>query len=59
MGYIEIRKLTPADELWVCDGCNQEGVKANGKEVKDSYNDVLLWFCFNCVEREKRGNSIA
>jgi len=55
MGYIEMRKLTPADELWVCDDCEQEGVRANGKEIKDSTNDVVMWFCYNCVQRTLRG----
>jgi hypothetical protein len=54
MGYIEMRKLTPADELWVCDSCNQEGVRANGKEIMGN-DEIVMWFCYNCVQKELRG----
>ncbi len=49
MGELFIRKLTEADQLWLCDNCNQEGVRANGKDIKDSINEVVMWFCYNCV----------
>jgi hypothetical protein len=52
MGYVEVRKLTPADKLTVCDSCEQEGLYASGKVIEDSYNEVVLWFCFNCVQKE-------
>ena len=55
MGYIEMRPLTPADELWVCDDCEQQGVKANGKVITDTQNEVVLWFCYNCVNKTLRG----
>ena len=51
MGYIEMRPLTPADELWVCDSCTQKGVRANGKDIKDSHGEVIMWFCYNCVNQ--------
>jgi hypothetical protein len=25
-------------------------VDANGKEIRDSVNEVVLWFCYNCVQ---------
>jgi len=51
MGYVEVRRLTSADELWVCDSCNQQGVRANGKDIT-SNKEVVMWFCYNCVQRE-------
>ena len=53
MGELFIRRLTDKDELWVCDNCNQEGVRANGKEIKNN-GEMVMWFCYNCVEKEKR-----
>ena len=55
MGHIQIRKLTPADELWLCDNCNQEGVRANGYEVLDSFNEIVLWVCYTCKHRLYKG----
>lgn len=52
MGEMFIRKLTEADQLWVCDNCEQEGVVANGKSVEVN-EDVVMWFCYNCVENGK------
>jgi hypothetical protein len=49
MGELFIRKLTEADELWVCDSCNQEGVRANGKDLHGQ-KEVVMWFCYNCVK---------
>ena len=54
MGELFIRKLTEADELWVCDDCEQQGVRANGKEIKDTTNEVVMWFCYNCVQKTLR-----
>ena len=53
MGYVEMRILTEADRIEKCDNCNQEGLYASGKEVKDSHKEVVLWFCFNCVANKK------
>lgn len=50
MGNLFVRKLTEADELWVCDNCNQEGVRANGREIQ-SVKEVVMWFCYNCIEK--------
>jgi hypothetical protein len=52
MGELFIRKLTDKDELWVCDDCGQEGLKASGKAVIDK-GEMVMWFCYNCVERVK------
>lgn len=48
MGEIYIRNLTPADRIEVCDNCEQQGVYANGKEVKNDMGEILMWFCYNC-----------
>ena len=53
MGELFIRKLTDQDELWVCDDCGQEGLKASGKAIM-SNKEMVMWFCYNCVERVKR-----
>jgi predicted RNA-binding Zn-ribbon protein involved in translation (DUF1610 family) len=50
MGELFIRKLTEADELWVCDSCNQEGVRANGRDIHGQ-KEVVMWFCYNCIEK--------
>ena len=56
MGYVEMRPLTSADELWICDSCNQEGVRANGKEIQDN-KEVVMWFCFNCTNKAVNGQN--
>ena len=50
MGEISIRRLTPADQLWLCDSCQQEGVRANGKDITSTSGEFVMWFCYNCVE---------
>jgi predicted RNA-binding Zn-ribbon protein involved in translation (DUF1610 family) len=50
MGELSIRKLTSADELWVCDDCGQEGIRANGREIH-SNQEMVMWLCFNCVQK--------
>ena len=54
MGELIIRRLTKDDELWLCDDCGQQGVKANGKDITTSTGEFVMWFCYNCVERVKR-----
>ena len=55
MGYVTARKITPNDRMETCDSCEQKGVYANGKETKDSYGEVIIWVCYNCVEKQLRG----
>ena len=56
MGYVSMRRITPNDRIETCDSCEQQGVYANGKEIKDSSNtEVFMWFCYNCVEKQLRG----
>ena len=56
MGYVSMRRITPNDRIETCDSCEQQGVYANGKEIKDSSNtEVIMWFCYNCVEKQLRG----
>ena len=50
MGYVTARRITPNDRIEKCDSCEQQGVYANGKEIKDSVNEVVMWFCYNCVQ---------
>lgn len=52
MGELFIRKLNEADQIWVCDNCEQEGVVANGKSVEVN-EDVVMWFCYNCIANNK------
>jgi ribosomal protein L37AE/L43A len=54
MGKMFIRELTSQDELWVCDDCGQEGIRANGRSITTNRNELVIWFCYNCVERVKR-----
>ena len=51
MGEMYIRKLTPQDEIWVCDDCKQTGVRANGQDITDTSGEVVMWFCYTCAER--------
>lgn len=54
MGYVSFRRITPNDRIEPCDNCEQQGVYANGKEVKNPNTDeVILWFCYNCVTNDK------
>ena len=50
MGYVSARRITPNDRIERCDSCEQQGVYANGKEIRDSVNEVVMWFCYNCVQ---------
>lgn len=52
MGEMFIRKLTEADEVWLCDNCANEGVRANGKEIVGTGNLSILWFCYNCIQEK-------
>jgi hypothetical protein len=54
MGYVSARKITPNDRMETCDDCEKKGVYANGKEIRDDVNEVVLWFCYNCVEKTLR-----
>jgi ribosomal protein L37AE/L43A len=54
MGEMFIRRLTDKDELWLCDDCGQEGVRANGKDIQDTSGQTVIWFCYNCVQKVTR-----
>ena len=49
MGYIEMIKVS-ADQLDVCDKCNQQGLRESGRTVILG-DEIILWFCFNCKEK--------
>jgi hypothetical protein len=49
MGYIEMIKVS-ADQLDVCDNCNQQGLKTSGRYMWRN-DEYLMWFCFNCKEK--------
>lgn len=53
MGEIFMRSLTEADQLWLCDDCGQQGVRANGKDIILN-NEVVMWICYNCVHKAKQ-----
>lgn len=53
MGYFEIVKVT-SDQLDLCDQCDQQGLKTSGRMINDEYSQDILWFCFNCVEAQKK-----
>jgi len=53
MGFVSSRLITDRDEIWVCDDCGQEGIRANGHEITAN-NEVVIWFCFNCVQKVRR-----
>lgn len=55
MGYVQMRRITPNDKIEVCDRCEQKGVYANGKEIKDTYGTVVMWFCYNCSDKVVNG----
>ena len=57
MGYVEIVRRVQDHELDICDQCGQQGVKENGKMITDNYSQDILWFCYNCVETQKRSLS--
>jgi hypothetical protein len=50
MGYVEAFRVTP-DQLSLCDSCNQDGLTTSGRAIRDSVNEVVMWFCFNCVNQ--------
>ena len=53
MGYVEVRRVTP-EELTVCDSCSQDGLITSGRFIEDSYGVPVLWFCFNCVNKNTK-----
>jgi hypothetical protein len=54
MGELFIRRVTEKDQVWLCDECGQDGIRANGKDITDTSGQLVMWFCYNCVEKEKR-----
>jgi len=52
MGEIFMRSLTEADQLWICDYCEQQGVRANGKDIVHN-GETIMWYCYNCVQKGK------
>ncbi len=50
MGYAEIIHVS-AEELELCDSCNQEGRLIKGQFITDSSGQPVMWFCFNCVNK--------
>ena len=50
MGYVEMIQVTP-DQLTLCDSCGHEGLTTTGREIFDSHDVPILWFCFNCVRK--------
>jgi hypothetical protein len=54
MGELSIRRITDQDQVWICDKCNQQGIRANGKDITTSQDEFVMWLCYNCVEKEKR-----
>lgn len=57
MGYVEIVRRVQDHELDVCDQCGQKGLRTSGRTITDAYSQDILWFCFNCVEAQKRSLS--
>jgi hypothetical protein len=57
MGYVEIVRRVQDHELDICDQCGQQGVRENGKMITDNYSQDILWFCYNCVEAQKKSLS--
>jgi hypothetical protein len=57
MGYVEIVRRVKDHELDTCDQCGQQGVRENGKTITDNYSQDILWFCYNCVEAQKKSLS--
>jgi hypothetical protein len=54
MGYVEIVGRVSDHELDTCDQCGQQGVRSNGKTITDNYSQDILWFCYNCVQKQTR-----
>lgn len=52
MGYVEIIPVT-ADQLDICDECCHQGLKSSGKTIRDSDNEPVIFFCFNCIQKHK------
>lgn len=51
MGYVEIvRTVTPA-ELTKCDDCFNDELTSSGRFITDSINEIVMWFCYNCIQR--------
>lgn len=38
----------------VCDYCQQEGAVQTGLMTKDSFNEEVIFKCFNCLEKDRR-----
>jgi len=53
MGELTIRRITANDRIDTCDNCQQQGLYASGKEVRDRHSETVLWFCYNCIENKK------
>lgn len=50
MGYAQIIRRVEAHELTNCDNCGNDELTSSGKAITDSVNEVVMWFCFNCIQ---------
>ena len=41
-------------KLDICDYCQQYGSVESGKMTKDSFNQEVIFKCFNCLEADRR-----
>ena len=43
--------MTTTLELSICDSCNDERLTSTGRDIMDTHDVPVLWFCFDCVRK--------
>jgi hypothetical protein len=51
MGYAQIIRKVEPHELTNCDNCGNDELTSSGRSITDSVNEVVMWFCFNCIQK--------
>ena len=51
MGYAQIIRKVEPHELTNCVDCGNDELTSSGRSITDSVNEVVMWFCFNCIQK--------
>jgi hypothetical protein len=54
MGYAQIIRKVEDHELTKCDDCGNDELTSSGRAIRDSVNEIVMWFCFNCIQKTLR-----
>jgi len=44
--------ISRTEKLDICDYCNQQGSVSGGQYTRNSYGEIMIFKCFNCLVKE-------